>query len=93
MVGALDQHHLGAKPGGSDRGRGARRAAADHQHIGFGKDRRLPRRFGDRLSGALPPRPATAAELLKALRSANAARIIAAARRLAENLALPRLAS
>ena len=51
------------------------------------------RRLGDRLIGTRAPPRAAFAELLDALRAADAARIIAAARRLAENLALPRLAS
>ena len=45
VVVALQQHGPGAEAGGGDRGGGAGRAAAHHQHVAFGMDGDLARRL------------------------------------------------
>jgi hypothetical protein len=44
---ALDQQRARAMPRGARRGRKARRAAADHRHVGFGQHRDAARRLVD----------------------------------------------
>ena len=90
VVVTLDQQHLGAKPGRSYGGGRSGRAAADHQHVSFGEDRNLARRLKNSFGGAGAPHSTAATEQLNALRGPDAAAVIAAARGLAENFALPR---
>ena len=67
MVIALHQHDLGAQAPGRDGRRRARWPAADHQHVGLGKDRRLARRLPNGQGRPRTPwRPFPAAKYLGA---------------------------
>ncbi len=90
MVIALDQHDVGANPSRSDRGSRAGRAAADYEHVGFSENRSFTRGLKNGFGGAGRPRPAAAGKQFNTLRGTDAAAVISAARRLAENFALPR---
>ena len=60
MIVALDQHDIGAEPCRGDRGGSAGRTAADHQHIGLGKNGNVARRLANSFCGTrapLRPRP------------------------------------
>jgi hypothetical protein len=90
VIVALDQQHVGTKPSRRNRCRRSRGPATDHQYVGFGEDRNFTRRLKDSFDGAGAPYSATATEQFNSLRGPNAAAVIAAAWRIAENLALPR---
>ena len=65
-VAALDQQHVGARARRGDRGRDARGAAADHQHVGLVADGRAPRGLVDEGGAAHPAEGRTALRLAQA---------------------------
>src|SRR4029077_2791572 len=67
-----------------------RGAAANHQDVDFSEDRNLTRRLRDRFRRTGAVHLASSAEQFNAMSGADAAAVIATARRSAKNLALPR---
>jgi hypothetical protein len=67
-------------------------ATANHQNIGFGEYRNLSCRFHDRFVRPGATHLSSTAEQLDAMRGADTAAVIAAARRIAKNFALPSFA-